>query len=330
MRISLNIQSGLDFEIKYALDFLVLCSVDGTLNFKEAPFLLDALCNLMETRISYTIKSQAPDTKFIPYHEMYEIELEMSEKMGSKIDPFELSIGLIIRNASFFPDNLPVMSCHNILLQILYATLNIKYPSPIIQQFQSGSFFINQYHSLEHRKNSFITLTNLAPLITLTEELAHLILDVCLDFLADEGSPYEFATLDLLSKLVLNERNRVTLTRLGLKPLSDKLTDKLPNVWPKEPTQNQLSNWELIMVILLTIIADTGCNFPKKFLGLCRRPGGPASVHFENLRERCSVILRELDIKEEDLIALVMNCMKDGDPLMAMACSITLADISTK
>jgi hypothetical protein len=320
----LRLESGLDFEIKYALDLLVIYSAEGNLNFKKAPYLLDSLANIMKSCLQKTITSEAPG-KFIPYSELLQIETDMIEKMGKKNDTRELSIGLIIRNSSFSADNQQICSSHADLRQLLYSTLSISYPSRIMNQFKSGSYFIDQFHSLEHRKNSLITLSNISNTLILEPELAALIILVCEDMM---HSPYEYSVLDLLSKLLLNENNHRLLADIGMKGLAEIITEALPSSWPLEPTVDQMASWELMLVILITIIQNTGCTNTKKMLSLCRKPIVSNPALFDNLRERCSVIISGANVSEDDLLNMINNSMKLGDPFMAMAMSRILADIA--
>jgi hypothetical protein len=282
----------------------------------------------MKDTLQQIIPEEAPSPTFESYAKLFELESNMAERMSlNEVDHRAVTIGLIFRNASFHPENQVLISTHPGVLELLNATLNIPLPRKVSAEFDAGLSFTSTYHSLEHRKNAIITLSNISHTLVLKTQMTRLLLLVCEDFL---DTPYEYPILDLLSKLLLKEANQRVICNDGVDSLTEKLLRLLPTVWPSEPTHDELSSWELILVILLSLTSFSPPKESKKLFQLCRKPLGPHGPQFDTQREKCINILKQMRVGEFDLIVLMRSSMALGDHWMALLCSHILVDISNK
>lgn len=330
----MGLESRLDFEIKYAIDVLVIYSAEQALSFKQAPYLLNALLELMKDSLAHEIESLSPGV-FVSYEKLLELSKCMNDRGvgNSKHSEWSLGIGLILRNASFHPENQGLLSQHSKLHEILFWTLNLPIPASIIESYEKNSMFMREFSTLEQRKNSLVTLSNIAHLFHLTLDMGPLLIETLADFIPGE---YEYIALDVLSKLLLLEPNHRVIAACSLLDLMANIMKLLPRTWPIEPSQDELATYELSLVCVFTLCtllnpeSKSECQrmHSLHLQALCIKPAG-FGTQYDTLRERCIKSISEVGAHSTSgLVRMIETCAAMGDTWMALHGSILLFERS--
>ena len=346
LRLLMSLKSDLVYEIRYALDILVIQSAENALSFKQYPFLMDGLLDLFSSTVSKLLSEPAPGTVFLSYKDLFGLAQDAAFSFVTDADQTfnekaileerALSIGLILRNSSFHPDNQPIYANSEMIHNFLYWTLNVN-----IGKDSECALF-----NLEHRKNAIIVLSNIASgLIIKCQAFADLILGCCTDFVMESHTPYPFPAMEIIAKLMLIQANQQYFVQKDLGPFIQGVISHLPHFFQVDSKPESVALWELCMVniISLVILCDqVKSGFVEKYglhmLQLCRKPIHPSNPQlagiFDTHRERAIKTLVEcsaqLDLKfEKKLMDLVYYCLKNGDQWMAVIVSTLLAEMAT-
>ena len=339
--------SRLPAQTRYALDVLVLFSVENMLQFKPALELLDVIMELLEQKLERVLVACE---KRLTYNELILFAKKSNRSLAPLSPPLENSktkdgeteadlcvmLALLVSNTSFHPENQQLLASHPLTLQILFWTLTMD-PS-------HGK----KSHALEHRKHAITLLANIAntPSFAPTEELMIDIIWVCTDYLSmKQKTPgclikgYAYHSLETLSKLLLSQQNRTTLelvhhdSKVDLKALCIVLYAHLP-LGLETDSAFTLAGWELLLVVLVQITQvmrtlPHSSTVIARLVSLCK----PRPPPFDTVRERCFALLKGVYMQtekesEEDLVQLMMDCSRAGDKWMSVQVGLLLNTLS--
>ncbi|KAL5032042.1 hypothetical protein BDV3_000639 [Batrachochytrium dendrobatidis] len=139
-RLTMSLKSRLQSEVRYALDALLIFSHEGTIRFTECIDLLNALVRLAGDSLTELFsltqaKMQVLDHPHATYLSLFETqfhEQHMLEPMGRPtlcrtklLSDCCLSIGIILRNCSFFPENQRMLAEHAGVVELLYWEIDL-------------------------------------------------------------------------------------------------------------------------------------------------------------------------------------------------------------
>jgi hypothetical protein len=359
----MSLKSGLNYEVKFALDTLVIYSAELGLKFTECIELLDTLIDFMFTCIDLQFGHIKPQ-KMYTYRELYEIETMtlqgLQANCGGTFDAKQqltekfCSAGLILRNSCLVPENLLFLCKSQRFHQLLFETINLPIPEEIDSFLLSTKDFLTTYplfSSLEHRKNAIVTLSSIgAHVILPNQQTADTIVGICTDFISEEDIYYVYPAVDSLAKLLLNTQNHTLISQTNLTPLVQELLKILPQKgFTYETTPNQMALWELVMMIihvLSTVLVGESLQkiiklhgFTSTVLNLSKRPIAPPKYRpppellsqFMGIRERAfETYLTAMKSLEKNIQELLLTKMlfaqRDGDYFMVKLILESLSD----
>ncbi|KAH9276540.1 hypothetical protein BASA83_001249 [Batrachochytrium salamandrivorans] len=139
-RLTMSLKSGLQAEVRYALDSLLIFSHEGTIHFWEFPDLLNALVRLAGEVLSELfsldkLKMNLNRHSYSTYTHLFETQLEEQHMLAPMsrltlcrqklLSDCCLSISTILRNASFSQDNQRILATHPGVVELLYWTIDM-------------------------------------------------------------------------------------------------------------------------------------------------------------------------------------------------------------
>ena len=334
-------------QVKYSLDAMLTLSSELALKFSEFPSLLTSIVNFMREVLE--IGAGKMKDEFISYSLLFDIELTVNSSLQANcetsIDEKKVRndyinvTGLILRNCCLTPENHALIGSHigwkNLILEC------IQLPIPLeLRELIKGKELISysSFNILEQRKNALISLASLGHCVVIPDsEKAFMILEMCIDFMSIANSPYVYPALDALARILVNPANLGFFTSCkNQKRLVETLLDMVPSLgFSLSASTQQLSEWELAMMVLGTIV--TNCEyqilqqigkipqFCRIMFNLVKKPfragmGQDAYTHLHGMRERgLRCLLAVLKVKglsrswEQELLEYSISSHLSGD-----------------
>jgi hypothetical protein len=376
--LDIALQSKLPLQIRYALDSLLTISAEYSLRFQEYPQLLSTLVSFAQDSLSIpklnkgSIVKQEKRKGFLGYKELFEADWTIlfsvqgdcvsTISQSSLQRDYSLISGMILRNTSLLPDNQVMMGGFQPYSDYLLSLLDLPAPDHVYDLLDGTKdepiSSVTPTGILEHRKNALISLAALGHCISLPNvEKLNQIIEMCIDFIQVENSPYVYPAVDCLARLLINPKNQNLFgSAERLSELVQCLLKLLPSsgFYLSAPLP-QLAEWELSLMIIGSLIGlaedDIQAEifripkFSRIMFNLCRRPpahglrpgvGQEVFGHLQSLRERSlRALLASLKYRkggmtkkwEQELLEYAIIMHQQGEPWIA---TIIFQEISSE